>query len=73
MRSKFFGTILSLLFLTFFGVCQAFGAEFSVTVKNLTHGTWFTPLLITAHDRHTDLFETGKQASGEPSGNGRGW
>lgn len=65
MRSKFFGTILSLLFLTVFGVCQAFGAEFSLTVKNLTHGTWFTPLLITAHDRHTDLFETGKQASGE--------
>ena len=63
MRSKFFGTLLGLLFLTSFAVCQAYGAEFSVTVKNLTHGTWFTPLLITAHDRHTDLFETGEPAS----------
>ena len=63
MRSKFFGTLLGLLFLTSFAVCQAYGAEFSVTVKNLTHGTWFTPLLITAHDRSTDLFETGEPAS----------
>jgi len=65
MRSKFFGTFLGVMFLTSFFVCQALAAEFSVTVKNLTHGTWFTPLLITAHDRHTDLFETGEQASVE--------
>ncbi|MGD8676568.1 MAG: spondin domain-containing protein [Desulfobacterales bacterium] len=63
MRSKLFGMILSLLFITSFGVCQAFGAEFSVTVKNLTNGTWFTQLLITTHDRHTDLFETGETAT----------
>jgi hypothetical protein len=63
MRSKFFGTFLGVMFLTSFFVCQASAAKFSVTVKNLTHGTWFTPLLITAHDRHTDLFETGGTAS----------
>jgi hypothetical protein len=64
MRSKLIGIFLGLLILTSFSVCQASAAEFSVTMKNLTHGTWFTPLLITAHDRHTDLFETGKRASG---------
>ena len=65
MRSKLIGTFLGVMFLTSFSVCQASAAEFSVTVKNLTHGTWFTPLLITAHDRNTDLFETGQPASEE--------
>ena len=63
MRSKLIGTFLGVVFLTSFFVCQASAAEFSVTVKNLTHGTWFTPLLITAHDKHTALFETGEPAS----------
>jgi len=63
MRSKLIGTFLGVVLLTSFSVCQAAAAEFSVTVKNLTHGTWFTPLLITAHDRSTDLFETGHPAS----------
>ena len=63
MRSKLIGTFLGVMFLTSFSVCQASAAEFSVTVKNLTHGTWFTQLLITAHDRHTDLFEIGEPAS----------
>jgi hypothetical protein len=63
MRSKLLGTILGLLFLTSFAVVRASAAEFSVTVKNLTNATWFTQLLITAHDRRTDLFETGQPAS----------
>ena len=42
---------------------QAMAAEFTVTVKNLTNGIYFTPLLITAHDRDTHLFETGSPAS----------
>ena len=63
MRSKLIGTFFGVMFLTSFFVSQASAAEFSVTVKNLTHGTWFTPLLITAHDRDTDLFETGEPAS----------
>ena len=36
-----------------------------VTVKNLTNGLYFTPLLITAHDSNTRLFELGVQASEE--------
>ena len=61
MRSKLIGTFLGVMFLTSFSVCQASAAEFSVTVKNLTHGTWFTQLLITAHDRHTDLGTVGER------------
>jgi hypothetical protein len=37
--------------------------EISLSVTNLTHATYFTPLLIAAHDRHTDLFEPGVAAS----------
>ena len=44
---------------------QAAATEFSVTVKNLTNGTYFTPLLITAHKGDTRLFETGTPASTE--------
>ncbi len=44
---------------------QALGAELSVTVKNLTNGIYFTPLLISAHKGNVDLFETGAPASGE--------
>ena len=42
---------------------QAIADTISVTVKNLTNGLYFTPLLITAHDRHTRLFELGVPAS----------
>ncbi len=37
--------------------------EISLSVTNLTHATYFTPLLIAVHDRHTDLFEPGVAAS----------
>ena len=42
---------------------QAAAAKFTVTVKNLTNGIYFTPLLITAHDGDTHLFETGSPVS----------
>ena len=44
---------------------QVFAAKISVTVKNLTHGVYFTPLLISAHSGDEDLFETGEPASEE--------
>ncbi|MEJ2452726.1 MAG: spondin domain-containing protein [Candidatus Thiodiazotropha sp.] len=37
--------------------------EISLSVTNLTHATYFTPLLIAVHDRHSDLFEPGVAAS----------
>jgi hypothetical protein len=37
--------------------------EISLSITNLTHATYFTPLLIAVHDRHSDLFEPGVAAS----------
>ena len=65
MRRILLGTLIGGLLLTSFANGLASAAEFSVSLKNLTNGTWFTPLLITAHDKDTDLFETGEFASKE--------
>lgn len=48
-----------------FAANLAGAAEFSVTVKNLTHGLYFTPLIVTAHDGDTHLFEVGEAAGTE--------
>ena len=37
--------------------------EVSLSITNLTNATYFTPLLIAVHNRHTDLFEPGRVAS----------
>jgi hypothetical protein len=37
--------------------------EISLSITNLTNATYFTPLLVAVHDRHTDLFEPGVAAS----------
>jgi len=41
----------------------AMAATWEVTLTNLTHGNHFTPLLVTAHDQNTHLFEVGAAAS----------
>ncbi|MBT8352280.1 MAG: spondin domain-containing protein, partial [Deltaproteobacteria bacterium] len=41
---------------------NAFGADLSVELTNTSHGSFFTPLLITAHDGATHLFEVGEPA-----------
>lgn len=43
----------------------ASAADLTLTVINLTNGTYFTPLLVTAHDASADLFEAGTTASDE--------
>ena len=63
MNKRLAITIVGILFLTMAFLGQAVAAQFSVSVKNLTNGTWFTPLLIAAHNGDTDLFETGESAS----------
>ncbi|MDX2448326.1 MAG: spondin domain-containing protein, partial [Desulfobacterales bacterium] len=42
---------------------NAFGADLSVELTNTSHGSFFTPLLITAHDGDTHLFEVAEPAS----------
>jgi len=63
MRHRFLLSMIGFLVMTLLLVCQSAAAEFSVAVKNLTNGSYFTPLLITAHDARTHLFETGEAAS----------
>ena len=46
-----------------FGATAAQAATWDVTVTNLTHGNHFTPLLITAHDNSSHLFQAGMSAS----------
>ncbi len=41
----------------------ALAADIDVTITNLTHGNHFTPLLVTAHDANTHLFQGGMAAS----------
>jgi len=48
---------------TVFGAGVAQAATWDVTVTNLTNGNHFTPLLLTAHDHDTHLFEVGMPAS----------
>lgn len=45
------------------GSQQLVAAEFTVTVENLTHGIYFTPLLVAAHDNSARLFQSGTPAS----------
>ncbi|MDH3694089.1 MAG: spondin domain-containing protein [Gammaproteobacteria bacterium] len=35
----------------------------TVEITNITHGSYFTPLLVVAHHRNIDLFEVGEAAS----------
>lgn len=48
-----------LLMTSFTSVAQ----ELEITVSNLTHGVYFTPLLIAAHDTNTFAFHSGTEAS----------
>ena len=63
MARILFKTLFAVMVGTVLTMGQAVAAEFTVTVKNLTNGIYFTPLLITAHDGNTHLFETGSPAS----------
>ena len=41
----------------------ALAQELTVEITNLTNGIYYTPLLVSAHNSHTDLFEPGESAS----------
>ena len=57
--------IVVFLFLFVFAMGTAGAADLTVTVKNLTHGIYFTPLLVTAHGGGTHLFMPGTAASAD--------
>ena len=45
------------------GASMANAADIYVEVTNLTHGIYFTPLLVTSHDGASRLFQVGMAAS----------
>lgn len=65
MKKQFSYMSLLVMIGTLFSAGIAGAAEYTVTVKNVTHGIYFTPLLITAHDADTHLFQLGDNASTE--------
>ncbi len=50
-------------FATAFATSATQAANWDVTITNLTNGNYFTPLLVTAHDNNTHLFQVGMPAS----------
>ncbi len=54
---------ISSLFALPFIAQTADAARVTVTIQNLTHGIYFTPFLVAAHDDNTRLFTTGQTAS----------
>jgi hypothetical protein len=42
---------------------SAWAETFQIEITNLTHGNYFTPLLITAHPAGTHIFQAGAPAS----------
>ena len=63
LKSQFSRVVSVMFCLAAIPAAAAGAAEISVTVRNLTHGVYFTPLLITAHDGGTHLFQAGTAAS----------
>lgn len=65
MKKLFISVSLSVLLLIATGIHQSNAAEILVTLTNTTNGTYFTPLLITAHPNTQRLFELGLPATTE--------
>jgi hypothetical protein len=65
MKTKLIFAGLSALVVAALGINPAAAVDFSVTITNTTHASYFTPLLITAHADAAHLFELGQPASTE--------
>ena len=58
MKKNLFAGLIALTLIP-----STFAAEYSVKIENLTHGVYFTPLLVSAHPTGTTLFTSGMPAS----------
>lgn len=59
MKKAVFSTLAASLL----GFNTAHAAQVDIQITNLTHGSWFTPLLVSAHPAGTALFTPGQAAS----------
>ena len=53
----------ALTLLSALAVTPVMAEEFTIKITNLTHGIYFTPFLVAAHDMNTHLFVEGSSAS----------
>lgn len=58
MKKNLFAGLIALTLIP-----STFAADYSVKIENLTHGTYFTPLLVSAHPANVTLFTSGMPAS----------
>jgi len=63
MKTRTIFVSLVALFLIIAGAQTVLSADFTVTITNTTHGSYFTPFLITAHTDSEHLFASGEAAS----------
>lgn len=67
MKTNSSRLIVAIAFSAFLAIAgisgNAFGANISIELTNTSHGSFFTPFLVTAHDGSTHLFEVGQAAS----------
>lgn len=65
MKKQFARTCLLIFVFMLLVMGTANGAEYEVSITNLTHGIYFTPLLVTAHAGDVHLFQPGEGATPE--------
>ncbi|WP_039912903.1 spondin domain-containing protein [Cellvibrio mixtus] len=63
MKKNLIAGLISLSALPLLMATQVFAADYSVKIENLTHGTYFAPLLVSAHPVGITLFTSGMPAS----------
>lgn len=63
MKKRIMTALLGTIFVIVLGIHSASAAGIEVKITNITHGIYFTPLLVSAHDDATHLFEAGTAAS----------
>ncbi len=63
MKKNLFAQLIATSALALLGASETFALDYTVKIENLMHGTYITPLLISAHPATTTLFTSGMPAS----------
>lgn len=63
MKKNLFANLIAISTIPLLAASHAFAADYSVKIENLTHGSYFAPLLVSAHPVGTTLFTSGMPAS----------
>lgn len=63
MKKNLVASLIALSTLPLLTTTHVFAVDYSVKIENLTHSTYFGPLLVSAHPAGTTLFTSGMPAS----------